>query len=125
LGAIKAVGIVEDLIEIWPNEVCDKMNPVKEERQTRRAEDRARHHIDNSNHYHYHHHPLLQNIPSAPVWNRGRGGRHYLSFRILFPTIFLIILHFKISLLLLFGIEKEEKDIISLLYMFLQTWMKP
>jgi len=46
-------------------------------------------------------------------------------FYISFPTISLIILHFKISLLLLFGIEKEEEDVISLLYMFLQTWMKP
>jgi len=52
------------------------MDPVEEERQARRAEDRAQHHIDNLNH-HYHH-PLLQNIPPAPVWNRGRRGRHHL-----------------------------------------------
>ena len=58
------------------------MNPVEEKRQARRAEDRAWHYIDNSNHhyhYYYHHHPLLQNISSAPVWNRGRGGKHYIT----------------------------------------------
>ena len=27
-GAIKAVRIVEELIEIWPNEVCDKIDDV-------------------------------------------------------------------------------------------------
>jgi len=87
------------------------MDSVEEEYQARRAEDRARHHIDNPN-YHHHYHPLLQNIPLAPVWNKGREGRCHLS---------LIILYFKISLLLLFGIEEEEEDVISLLYMFLQT----
>jgi len=46
------------------------MNSVEEEHQARRAKDKAQHHIDNPNH---HHHPLLQNIPLAPVWNRGRG----------------------------------------------------
>jgi len=32
------------------------------------------------------------------------------SFHISIPIIFLIILHFKIFLLLLFGIEKEKED---------------
>ena len=54
------------------------MDSVEEECQARRAEDRAQHHIDNPN-YHYHLHPLLQNIPPALVWNRGRGGRRYIT----------------------------------------------
>jgi len=54
------------------------MDFVEEEYQTRRAEDRARHHIDNPN-YHYHLYPLLQNIPLALVWNRGRGEKHYIT----------------------------------------------
>jgi len=54
------------------------MDPVEEERQARRAVDRARHYIDNPDHHHHHHHPLLQNIPPAPVWNRGRGRCHHL-----------------------------------------------
>jgi len=61
------------------------MNPVEEEHQARRAEDRARYHIDNSNHHHYHY-PLLQNIPSAPIWNRGRGGRHHLPLSHIIPN---------------------------------------
>ena len=55
------------------------MDPVEEERQARRAEDRAQHH-------HYHLHPLLQNIPPAPVWNRGRGGRHHLPLPHIIPN---------------------------------------
>jgi len=53
------------------------MDAVEEERQARRAEDRAQNHIDKPNH-HYHYYPLLQNIPPVPVWNRGRGERHLL-----------------------------------------------
>jgi len=28
--AIKTMGIVKELIEIWPNEVCDKYRPKRE-----------------------------------------------------------------------------------------------
>ena len=43
------------------------MDPVKEECQARRAEERAKQYT------------LLQNVPPAPVWNRGRGrgGRRF------------------------------------------------
>ena len=43
------------------------MDPVKEECQARRAEERAQRYT------------LLQNVPPAPVWNRGRdrGGRRF------------------------------------------------
>ena len=61
------------------------MNTIEEEHQARRAEDRAQHHIDNSNH-HYHLHPLLQNISSAPVWNRGRERRHHLPLPHIIPN---------------------------------------
>jgi len=54
------------------------MDPVEEEYQARRAEDRAQHNIDNPNHHHHHLHPLLQNISPTPVWNRGKRGRRYL-----------------------------------------------
>jgi len=54
------------------------MDPVEEECQARRAKDRAQHHIDNPNHHHLLH-PLLQNIPPAPVWNRERGRRRYIT----------------------------------------------
>ena len=54
------------------------MESAEEECQARRARDRDRHYIDNSD-YHHHRHPLLQNIPPAPVWNRGRGRRHYIT----------------------------------------------
>jgi len=40
------------------------MDTVKEERQARRAKDRAQHYINNPNHHH-HLYPLLQNIPPA------------------------------------------------------------
>ena len=40
------------------------MNAVKEERQARRAEEQAQRYVVPA---------LLQNIPSAPIWNRGRG----------------------------------------------------
>ena len=40
------------------------MDPVEEERQARRAEKRAQRYVVPA---------LLQNIPPAPVWNRGRG----------------------------------------------------
>ena len=53
------------------------MDSVEEEHQARRAGNRNRHHIDNPD-YHHHRHPLLQNIPPAPVWNRGRGRRYPL-----------------------------------------------
>ena len=53
------------------------MDSAEEEHQARRAGHRDRHHINNPD-YHHHHHPLLQNIPPAPVWNRGRGRRHHL-----------------------------------------------
>ena len=44
------------------------MDPAEEERQARRAEERAQRYA------------LLQNIPPAPVWNRGRGrGRFYMT----------------------------------------------
>ena len=63
------------------------MDVVEEKRQARRAEDRAQHHIDNPNHHYYHHlHPLLQNIPPASVWNRGRRGRHYLPLPHIIPN---------------------------------------
>jgi len=39
--------------------------------------------------------------------------------------IIIFILYFRTFLLLLFGIEEEEKDVISLLYMFLQTVRGP
>ena len=55
------------------------MDPVEEEHQARRAEDRAQHH-------HHHHHPLLQNIPPAPVWNRGREGRRHLPLPHIIPN---------------------------------------
>ena len=61
------------------------MDAVEEEHQARRAEDRAQHHIDNPNHYH-HLHPLLQNIPPAPVWNRGREERHHLPLSHIIPN---------------------------------------
>ena len=61
------------------------MDSVEEECQARRAEDRAQHHIDNPN-YHYHLHPLLQNIPPAPVWNRGRRERRYLPLLHIIPN---------------------------------------
>jgi len=43
------------------------MDPAEEECQARRAEERAQQYA------------LLQNVPSAPVWNRGRGreGRRF------------------------------------------------
>ena len=43
------------------------MDPVEEERQARRAKERAQRYA------------LLQNVPPAPVWNRGRdrGGRRF------------------------------------------------
>jgi len=43
------------------------MDPVEEERQARRAEERAQLYA------------LLQNVSPAPVWNRrrGRGGRRF------------------------------------------------
>ena len=43
------------------------MDPVEKEHQARRAEERAQRYA------------LLQNVPSAPVWNRGRGkgGRRF------------------------------------------------
>jgi len=40
------------------------MDPVKEERQARRAEERAQWYIVPA---------LLQNVPFAPVWNSGSG----------------------------------------------------
>ena len=40
------------------------MDPIEEEHQTRRAEERAQRYIVPA---------LLQNIPPASVWNRGRG----------------------------------------------------
>jgi len=40
------------------------MDPVEEERQARRAKERAQQYVVPA---------LLQNIPPAPVWNRGRG----------------------------------------------------
>jgi len=46
------------------------MDPVEEERQTRRAEERAQRYA------------LLQNVPPDPVWNRDRGRgrkRFYLA----------------------------------------------
>ena len=61
------------------------MDPVKEEHQARKAEDRAQHHIDNPNHHHLLH-PLLQNIPPVPVWNRGRGGRCHLPLPHIIPN---------------------------------------
>ena len=62
------------------------MDAIEEEHQARRAEDRAQYHIDNPNHHHHHHHPLLQNIPPAPVWNRGRRGRSYLPLPHIIPN---------------------------------------
>jgi len=43
------------------------MDPVEEEHQTRRAEERAQQYA------------LLQNVPPTPVWNRGRdrGRRRF------------------------------------------------
>jgi len=47
------------------------MDAVKEERQARRAEERAQRYVVPA---------LLQNVPLAPVWNRGRGrGRFYMT----------------------------------------------
>ena len=44
------------------------MDPAEEERQARRAEERAQRYA------------LLQNIPPAPVWNRGRErGRFHMT----------------------------------------------
>jgi len=40
------------------------MDPVEEEHQARRAEERAQQYVVPA---------LLQNIPPASVWNRGRG----------------------------------------------------
>jgi len=54
------------------------MDSVEEECQARKAEDRAQHHINNPN-YHYYLYPLLQNIPLALVWNRGRKGKCYIT----------------------------------------------
>jgi len=62
------------------------MDTVKKERQARRAEDRAQHHIDNPNHHHHHLHSLLQNISPAPIWNRGRRERHYLPLPYIIPN---------------------------------------
>ena len=48
------------------------MDPAEEERQARRAEERAQQYVVPA---------LLQNIPSAPIWNRGRGrGRFHMTF---------------------------------------------
>ena len=47
------------------------MDPAEEERQARRAEERAQRYVVPA---------LLQNIPSAPVWNRGRErGRFHMT----------------------------------------------
>ena len=47
------------------------MDPAEEERQARRAEERAQRYVVPA---------LLQNIPSAPVWNRGRRrGRFHMT----------------------------------------------
>ena len=47
------------------------MDAVKEERQARRAEERAQRYVVPA---------LLQNVPLAPVWNRGRGrGRFHMT----------------------------------------------
>ena len=47
------------------------MDPAEEERQTRRAEERAQRYVVPA---------LLQNIPPPPVWNRGRGrGRFHMT----------------------------------------------
>ena len=62
------------------------MDAVEEECQARRADDRAQHHIDNPNHHLYHLYPLFQNIPPAPVWNRGRRGKHYLPLPHIIPN---------------------------------------
>ena len=62
------------------------MDAVEEECQARRADDRAQHHIDNPNHHLYHLYPLLQNIPPALVWNRGRRGKHYLPLPHIIPN---------------------------------------
>ena len=40
------------------------MDPVEEARQARRAEERAQRYVVLT---------LLQNVPPAPVWNRGSG----------------------------------------------------
>ena len=44
------------------------MDPAEEERQTRRAEERAQRYVVPA---------LLQNIPPAPVWNKGRGRERF------------------------------------------------
>jgi len=44
------------------------MDPAEEECQTRRAEERAQQYVVPA---------LLQNIPPAPVWNRGRGRERF------------------------------------------------
>ena len=47
------------------------MDPAEEERQTRRAEERAQRYVVPA---------LLQNIPPPPVWNRGKGrGRFHMT----------------------------------------------
>ena len=47
------------------------MDPAEEERQAKRAEERAQRYVVPA---------LLQNIPSAPVWNRERGqGRFHMT----------------------------------------------
>jgi len=47
------------------------MDPAEEERQARRAEERAQRYIVPA---------LLQNIPLAPVWNREREqGRFHMT----------------------------------------------
>jgi len=46
------------------------MDPVKEECQARRAKEQAQQYVVPA---------LLQNVPLAPVWNRGRGqGRFHI-----------------------------------------------
>ena len=60
------------------------VDAVEEECQARRAKDRAQHQIDNPNYHHLH--PLLQNIPLAPVWNRGREERCYLPLPHIIPN---------------------------------------
>ena len=54
------------------------MDPVEEERQARRAEERAQRYA------------LLQNVPPAPVWNRGRdrGGRRFHMTPVYVPQNF-------------------------------------
>jgi len=47
------------------------MDPVKEECQARRAEERAQRYVVST---------LLQNVPPASVWNRGSGKRKRKRF---------------------------------------------